>query len=54
MPISSQVHGNAVVVTMRWVDKRNALSAEDADELAAAIGAAVQEPDALGLILTGE
>lgn len=54
MPVSTEMHGNAVVVTLRWTDKRNALSAEDADVLAAAISVAGEEPEARALILTGE
>lgn len=45
MTVSTEIRGNAVVVTLRWTDKRNALSAEDADVLAAAISVAGEESE---------
>lgn len=53
MPVSIQSRNNAVVVTLEWTDKRNALSAEDADVLAAAITEAGNDESAKALIVTG-
>jgi enoyl-CoA hydratase/carnithine racemase len=54
MPVTTELRNGAVVVTLRWTDKRNALSADDADVVSDAITAAGSEPDATALVLTGE
>ncbi len=54
MPVTTELRDGAVIVTLRWTDKRNALSADDADIVSEAITAAGSEPDARVLVLTGE
>ena len=54
MPVTTELRNGAVVVTLRWTDKRNALSADDADIVADAITAAGSAPDATALVLAGE
>ena len=54
MSVTVEVRGSAAVVTLRWVEKRNALSADDADEVAAAISGAARDPGIRGVVLTGE
>lgn len=54
MPVTTELRDGAVIVTLRWTHKRNALSADDADTVADAISTAGAEPDARALVLTGE
>ncbi|MCK8669768.1 enoyl-CoA hydratase/isomerase family protein [Rhodococcus sp. NPDC003382] len=54
MPVTTEIRDGAVIVTLRWTDKRNALSADDADLVAEAITGAGAESAARALVLAGE
>lgn len=53
MGVTVQHHGAAAIVTLRWTEKRNALSAVDARAVADAIGRA-SEQSCTAIVLTGE
>jgi enoyl-CoA hydratase/carnithine racemase len=53
MPVTVEQRGAAVLVTLRWTERRNALGPADAAELADVLEAA-NEQVTTGLVLTGE
>jgi enoyl-CoA hydratase/carnithine racemase len=52
--VTTELDGSVAVVTMRWPEKRNSLSAPDGAELGEAITAAGARDDVTGIVLTGE
>lgn len=53
MGVTTEFDGAVATVTLRWPEKRNALGPDEAREVTAALGAAVEE-GARVLVLTGE
>lgn len=54
MGVDVSLRGAAAVVTMRWPAQRNALGPEESSEVADALRTAAAEPNAAGVVLTGE
>jgi enoyl-CoA hydratase/carnithine racemase len=54
LPSTIEISGRVATVTMRWPEKRNALSPTDGDELTAAITEAGHEGTTCAVVLTGE
>jgi enoyl-CoA hydratase/carnithine racemase len=53
MSAVTEVAGHAALVVLDWPEKRNALGPEQAGELAAALGAAAEDPGVRGVVITG-
>jgi enoyl-CoA hydratase/carnithine racemase len=54
VPTTVEIKGAVAIVTMRWPEKRNALSPSDGDEVTAAIVEAAQDAAVCALVLTGD
>ncbi len=54
MGVKIERHGPAAVVVLDWPEQRNALGPDDARAVAVALREAAADPDARGVVLTGE
>jgi 2-(1,2-epoxy-1,2-dihydrophenyl)acetyl-CoA isomerase len=54
MGVAVTRQGTAAVVTMQWPEQRNALGPDEASEVATALREAASNPEAVGVVLTGE
>src|SRR5215203_340070 len=54
MPVTTELDGTVAVLTLRWPEKRNALSAPDGADLSEALTEAGARSDVTGIVVTGE